>query len=149
MNLKGKKVMVMGLGLNDGGFGSVKYAINQEVSELIITDVKTADILKPTIDKIQALPVHNVPIRYILGEQKAEDYIQVDIIIKNPGIPNNSPYLEAARTAGVRITSDVELFFGHINALENKPKVIGITGTRGKSTTTALIHHILSDYYGL
>ena len=148
MNLKGKKVMVMGLGLNDGGFGSVKYAINQEVSELIITDVKTADILKPTIDKIQALPVHNVPIRYILGEQKAEDYIQVDIIIKNPGIPNNSPYLEAARTAGVRITSDVELFFGHINALENKPKVIGITGTRGKSTTTALIHHILSDYYG-
>ncbi|MEY2986103.1 MAG: UDP-N-acetylmuramoylalanine--D-glutamate ligase [Candidatus Parcubacteria bacterium] len=148
MNLKGKKAMVMGLGLNDGGLGSVKYAITQEVAELIITDSKTADILKPTIDKIQALPAHNVPIRYILGEQKTEDYTQVDIIIKNPGIPNNSPYLEVARTAGVMITTDIELFFSHINALENKPKVIGITGTRGKSTTTALIHHILSDYYG-
>lgn len=148
MNLKGKKVMVMGLGLNDGGLGSVKYAITQEVAELIITDAKTADILNPTIDKIQALPAHNVPIRYILGEQKTEDYTQVDIIIKNPGIPNNSPYLEVARTAGVMITTDIELFFSHINALENKPKVIGITGTRGKSTTTALIHHILSDFYG-
>ncbi len=148
MNLQGKKVMVMGLGLNDGGLGSVKYAITQEVAELIITDAKTADILKPTIDKIQALPTHNVPIRYILGEQKTEDYTQVDIIIKNPGIPNNSPYLEAAREAGVMITTDIELFFSHINALDYKPKVIGITGTRGKSTTTALIHHILSDYYG-
>jgi len=148
MNLKGKKVMVMGLGLNDGGFGSVKYCLSQNVSELIITDSKTADILKPTIDKIQELPEHNIPIRYILGEQNTEDYTKVDIIIKNPGIPNNSPYLEAARKAGAVITSDVELFFEHINALEYKPKVIGITGTRGKSTTTALIHHILSDFYG-
>jgi len=148
MNLQGKKVMVMGLGLNDGGLGSVKYAITQEVAELIITDAKTSDILKPTIDKIKELPEHNISIRYILGEQKTEDYTQVDIIIKNPGIPNNSPYLEVARTAGVMITTDIELFFSHINALENKPKVIGITGTRGKSTTTALIHHILSDFYG-
>jgi UDP-N-acetylmuramoylalanine--D-glutamate ligase len=148
MNLKGKKVMVMGLGLNDGGFGSVKYAITQEVSELIITDAKTSDILKPTIDKIQALPAHNIPVRYILGKQDVQDYTKVDIIIKNPGIPNNSPYLEAARAAGVMITSDIELFFEHINTLEYIPKVIGITGTRGKSTTTALIHHILSDFYG-
>jgi UDP-N-acetylmuramoylalanine--D-glutamate ligase len=148
MNLKGKKVMVMGLGLNDGGLGSVKYAITQEVSELIITDSKTYDILKPTIDKIQELPVHNIPIRYILGEQNIQDYARVDIIIKNPGIPNNSPYLVAARESGVIITSDVELFFEHINSLDYKPKVIGITGTRGKSTTTALIHHILSSFYG-
>jgi len=148
INLVNKKVMVMGLGLNDGGLGSVKYAISQNVSELVITDFKSADILKPTIDKIQALHTHNIPIKYILGEQKIQDYTEVDILIKNPGVPNESPYLEAARKAGVIITSDIELFFGHINSLDYKPQVIGITGTRGKSTTTALIHHILSDYYG-
>lgn len=148
MNLSGKKAMVMGLGLNDGGLGSVKYCLSQNVSELIITDAKTADILKPTIDKIQALPEHNIPIRYILGEQKTEDYTQVDIIIKNPGIPNNSPYLEIATAAGVIITTDIELFFEYIHTLDCPPKVIGITGTRGKSTTTALIHHILSEFYG-
>ena len=148
MKLQGKKVMVMGLGLNDGGLGSVKYAISQQVSNLIITDFKKADILKPTIDKINLLHPHNIPIEYVLGEQNTVDYTKVDIIIKNPGVPNNSPYLEAARQAGVIITTDIELFFEHIETLEHKPKIIGITGTRGKSTTTALIHHILSDFYG-
>jgi len=148
MKLQGKKVMVMGLGLNDGGLGSVKYAISQQVSSLIITDFKKADILKPTIDKINLFPPHNIPIEYILGEQNTIDYTKVDIIIKNPGVPNNSPYLEAAIQAGVKITTDIELFFEYIETLEHKPKVIGITGTRGKSTTTALIHHILSDFYG-
>jgi UDP-N-acetylmuramoylalanine--D-glutamate ligase len=148
MNLKGKKVMVMGLGLNDGGFGAVKYALSQHISELVITDFKNADILKPTIDKINALPKNNIPIQYILGEQNTKDYTQIDILIKNPGVPHNSPYLEAARQAGIIITTDIELFFEYIKSLENPPTVIGITGTRGKSTTTALIYHILSDFYG-
>ena len=148
MNLENKKVMVMGLGLNDGGFGSVKYALTQKVSELVITDFKSADILKPTIDKINSLPSTDIPVQYILGEQNLEDYTKIDIIIKNPGVPDNSPYLKSAIEAGVIITSDVELFFENINSLTDKPKVIGITGTRGKSTTTALIHHILSDFYG-
>jgi len=147
MELQGKKVMVMGLGLNDGGLGSVKYALSKKVAELVITDSKDADILKPTIDQINALST-NTPITYILGEQNIESYTKVDIIIKNPGVPNNSPYLEVARKAGVSITTDFELFFEHIDSLEKPPTVIGITGTRGKSTTTALIYHILSNFYG-
>lgn len=148
MNLEGKKVMVMGLGLNDGGFGSVKYALSQHIAELVITDFKSSDVLKPTIDKIESLPESNIPIKYILGEQNPEDYTKIDIIIKNPGVPNDSPYLTAARQAGVIITSDVELFFEYINSLDQAPTLIGITGTRGKSTTTALVYHILSNFYG-
>jgi UDP-N-acetylmuramoylalanine--D-glutamate ligase len=148
MNLQGKKVMVMGLGLNDGGLGAVKYALSKQVSELVITDSKSADILKPTIDQINILTHNNIPIKYTLGDQKIEDYTNIDIIIKNPGVPNNSPYLEVARKSGVAITSDVELFFEYIQSLDYPPTVIGITGTRGKSTTTALIHNILSNFYG-
>jgi UDP-N-acetylmuramoylalanine--D-glutamate ligase len=140
--------MVMGLGLNDGGFGAVKYAISQRVSELIITDSKSADVLKPTLDKINLIPNKIVPIRYVFGEQNKQDYANVDIIIKNPGVPRDSPYLEIARQSGVEITTDIELFFNHINSLSEKPKVIGVTGTRGKSTTTSLIYHILSNFYG-
>lgn len=147
MNLQGKKVMVMGLGLNDGGLGAVKYALSNNVLELVITDSKSADILKPTIEQINLFP-KNIPIKYILGTQNSTDYTKVDIIIKNPGVPNNSPYLEVARKAGVSITTDVELFFEYIYSLEKPPTVIGITGTRGKSTTTALTHHILSSFYG-
>lgn len=148
INLQNKKVMVMGLGLNDGGLGSVKYAISQGVRELVVTDAKSADILRPTLDKINLIPNKSIPIRYVFGEQNNQDYANVDIIIKNPGVPNNSPYLEIARQAGVEITTDIELFFEHIDSLSEKPKVIGITGTRGKSTTTALIHHILKNFYG-
>jgi UDP-N-acetylmuramoylalanine--D-glutamate ligase len=148
MELQGKKVMIMGLGLNDGGFGAVKYAISEQASEIIITDLRTADILQETIDKINALPPHTIPIQYILGEQDTKNYIDIDILIKNPGIPDNSLYLIAAEEAGVTITTDIELFFTHIQSLQNPPSIIGITGTRGKTSTTALIHHILSDYYG-
>lgn len=148
MELQGKKVMIMGLGLNDGGFGAVQYAISEQVSELIITDLRTADILQETIDKITALPPHNIPIQYILGEQDTKNYINIDILIKNPGIPDNSPFLLAAKEAGVTIITDIELFFTHIQSLKNPPNIIGITGTRGKTSTTALIYHILSSYYG-
>ena len=148
MNLFNKKVMVMGLGLNDGGLGAVKYAISKNVSDLIITDFKSAEVLKPTIDKINLLSKNNTFIKYILGNQNIEDYTNIDVIIKNPGVPNDSPYIKTAKEAGVLVTSDVELFFEHVNSLENKPKVIGITGTRGKSTTTTLIYNILSDFYG-
>jgi UDP-N-acetylmuramoylalanine--D-glutamate ligase len=148
MKLQEKKIMIMGLGLNDGGFGAVKYAISERASEIIITDLRTADILQETIDKINKLPQHSIPIKYILGQQNTQDYIDIDILIKNPGIPDNSPYLMAAQEAGVIITTDIELFFTHIQSLQNPPSIIGITGTRGKTSTTSLIHHILSNYYG-
>ena len=71
------------------------------------------------------------------------DLSQFDSIVVTPGLPlNRHPIAQRARDAGVEIIGDIELF---ARARPELPphKVVGITGTNGKSTTTALIHHIL------
>ncbi|MDZ7282675.1 UDP-N-acetylmuramoyl-L-alanine--D-glutamate ligase [Sphingomonas sanguinis] len=72
-----------------------------------------------------------------------DDLSGFDALVVSPGVPlNTHPLAAAARAAGVPVIGDIELF---AQARRNLPphKVVGITGTNGKSTTTALVHHIL------
>ncbi|MES2136254.1 MAG: UDP-N-acetylmuramoyl-L-alanine--D-glutamate ligase [Pseudomonadota bacterium] len=71
------------------------------------------------------------------------DHTQFDSLVVTPGLPlNRHPIAQRARSAGVEIIGDIELF---ARARPELPphRVVGITGTNGKSTTTALVHHIL------
>ena len=82
------------------------------------------------------------------GERKSPNFVEADLtqfdsIVVTPGLPlNRHPIAKRAADAGVEIIGDIELF---ARARPELPphKVVGITGTNGKSTTTALIHHIL------
>lgn len=72
-----------------------------------------------------------------------DDMPGFDALVVSPGVPlNTHPLAAAARAVGVPVIGDIELF---AQARKNLPphKVVGITGTNGKSTTTALVHHIL------
>lgn len=77
------------------------------------------------------------------------DWTTIDALVMSPGVPVYGPKVHwtvlKAETAGVPVIGDIELFARHLNTLpaELRPKVVGITGTNGKSTTTALIAHIL------
>ncbi|GAA3995999.1 UDP-N-acetylmuramoyl-L-alanine--D-glutamate ligase [Sphingomonas humi] len=78
-----------------------------------------------------------------LLDLNSADFSQFDSFVVSPGVPlNTHPLAQRAREAGVEIIGDIELF---ARARPNLPphKVVGITGTNGKSTTTALVHHIL------
>ncbi|MES2001141.1 MAG: UDP-N-acetylmuramoyl-L-alanine--D-glutamate ligase [Pseudomonadota bacterium] len=78
-----------------------------------------------------------------IADLDSADLSQFDSIVVTPGLPlNRHPIAQRARDAGVEIIGDIELF---ARARPELPphKVVGITGTNGKSTTTALIHHIL------
>jgi UDP-N-acetylmuramoylalanine--D-glutamate ligase len=71
------------------------------------------------------------------------DLTRFDSIVVTPGLPlNRHPIAQRAREAGVEIIGDIELF-ARARAELPPHKVVGITGTNGKSTTTALVHHIL------
>ena len=78
-----------------------------------------------------------------LGVAPLENLSGVDALVVSPGVPlNTHPLAAKARAAGVPVIGDIELF---AQARKDLPshKVVGITGTNGKSTTTALVHHIL------
>jgi UDP-N-acetylmuramoylalanine--D-glutamate ligase len=81
----------------------------------------------------------------VIGDPMEIDLEGLDGLIVSPGVPlNRHPVADRARAANVPIIGDIELF---ALARPNLPphRVVGITGTNGKSTTTALVHHILRE----
>ena len=136
MTFKGKKVLIMGLGLNGGGVGAAKFFCEQG-ADVLVTDLKTEKQLAESVEKLKRFNVE-----YSLGGHKESDFISADLIVKNPDVPSHSPYLQIAKKHGVPIESDVNLFFKLA-----KCKIIGVTGTKGKSTTASLIYHLLKAKY--
>src|SRR5882724_9316190 len=108
IDFRGKKVTVMGLGLNQGGLGISKWLLAQG-ARLTITDLKDRHALAPPIEELERLKktlgkkAH--AIRYVLGEHRAEDFRNADLIIQNPGVPRDSKWLKVAQRAGVTIES--------------------------------------------
>ncbi len=136
--LKGKKVLVMGLGLHGGGVATTKWLVERG-AKVTATDMRTRKVLQPSIDALQGYKV-----RYVLGKHDEKDFIVHDIIVANPGVPRESPYLAIARKAGKRIVNDVTLFFD-----TTTQPVIAVTGTRGKTTTTLWVATMLSKKWPL
>ncbi len=126
----------MGLGLHGGAFQVVKWLLKRG-AQLTITDLKTAKQLEPTLKKIKALAGSN-KIKYTLGRHSLADFVKQDLIVQNPGVPANSLYLKQARENKIPIVNEAVMFFGLFRGSS-----VGVTGTRGKSTTATLIHHIL------
>jgi len=106
-------------------------------AELIITDLKPPEKLINSIEKLKA---YKDRITYVLGEHRLADFENRDMIIKAAGVPIDSLYIAHARKSGVLVEMDASLF------AQLTPKgvtIIGVTGTRGKSTVTHLIFNIL------
>src|ERR1700687_2277967 len=105
MDLRGKRVVVMGLGLQGSGMAAARYAA-QQGALVRVTDMKSPAILAPSVQALAGLPIE-----FILGEHRNEDFIWADMVIRNPGIPLTSPYLRLASEHGARIEMEIALFF--------------------------------------
>jgi len=105
-------------------------------ADLIVTDLRSSNILKPSLDKLKKYK----DIKFILGEHRLEDFQDRDIIMKMTSVPVDSIYIKEARKYGTKIEMDVSLFA----KCAPEVMIVGVTGTRGKSMTTALIYEILN-----
>ena len=123
----------MGLGLLGRGVGDARYLASKG-AELIVTDLKSKEELATSIEALSEFP----NISYVLGEHRLEDFRDRDFILKAAGVPLDSIYIAEARKAGVPIKMSASWF----KELSGVP-VIGITGTRGKSTVTHMLEGIL------
>ena len=140
---KNKKILIMGLGLLGGGIETVKF-LAKKGGRLTITDLRSKAKLKPALQALKqvkkACDEQDRTIRYVLGRHRQNDFINTDLIVKNPGVKPDSPFLKIARRHNIPITSDVGIFFKHCPG-----HIIGVTGTRGKSTVAYLIRRFLKE----
>lgn len=134
MDFIGKKVLVMGLGIQGGGVGVARFFV-EHGAKVTVTDLKTKKQLAPSLAGLADLPI-----TYVLGKHREEDFKKADLVIRNPDVPQNSPYLAMARKQGIPVEMDESLF---LKLCSNRENIIGVTGTRGKTTTTHLIGTIL------
>lgn len=125
----------MGLGLLGRGIGDVAF-LAECGADLIVTDKKTPSQLSESLEKLREF----TGITYVLGEHRKEDFEQRDFILVAAGVPMDSEFLIHAQENGVTLVQSAALFA----QLSGIP-IIGVTGTRGKSTVTHMIHHVLTQ----
>ena len=129
-DFQGKRVLVVGLArtgevasLFAAGYGAAVTA----------TDEKPENEVAETAEKLRAAGV-----KLELGGHSAETFLEKDLIVLSPGVPANLPALMQARAAGIPVWSEIELAWRFLRG-----KLVAITGSNGKTTTTALVAHIL------
>jgi len=130
---KGKKVTIMGLGLNSGGVGTVRF-FSSLGAKIIVTDMKSQEELASSLEKLKDLK----NIEYVFGQHRSEDFTNTDLVVKTPGVPWNNKYVMLAKNKNIPVEIDASLFFKFC-----QNPIIGITGTKGKTTTATLIYEIL------
>lgn len=134
--LNKKKITVVGLGLLGRGLGDVRY-LAEHGADLIVTDLKSEEELRESVEALKDFP----GIRYTLGRHELADFEGRDLIVNGPAVPKDSPFLLHARSLGTPITMSTALFARL--ARDAGVQLIGVTGTRGKTTTAYMLYEIL------
>ena len=130
----------MGLGLLGRGVGDAKFIASCKPKKFLITDLKSKDELKTSLNELQGLDID-----FRLGEHQRHDFENADTVLKAAGIPKNSQYLEVARQNDAQILMSTAIAAKYAQDLG--VIVVGITGTRGKSSTTQMIYSALKNKY--
>jgi UDP-N-acetylmuramoylalanine--D-glutamate ligase len=134
--LTGKRVTVVGLGRFGGGIAVSKWLVEQG-AKVLVTDQAKPEALEDSRRQLAGLNIE-----YRLGEHRAEDFTSADLIVASPAVPPRSEYLQLARDRGIPITTEIRLFIERCPA-----RMIGVTGTKGKSTTTTLLGEMLKRQF--
>ena len=130
IELRNKRVLVVGLART--GIATALFCAARG-AHVTATDTRAG---KELGDPVAVLQKAGVALE--LGGHRQELILDADLIIPSPGVPADAPLLQFARSKGVTIWSEIELAYRFL-----KGRLIGITGSNGKTTTTSLIEHIL------
>lgn len=132
-DFKDKKITVMGIGLHGGGVAAVRF-FAEAGAKVVATDLKTEKELAASLEKLKGFK----NIKFVLGQHRIEDFEQADMVVKNPAAKWSSKHIQAALAKKVPVEMDSSIFFKMC-----KLPIVGVTGTKGKTTTATLIGEIL------
>lgn len=135
MELQNKRVLVVGTGIS--GIGAVKA----------LQHIGAKPILYDANDKLQEADIRakfetDAEVEIVLGNLPKEMEEQVELVILSPGVPTDTEFVNAFRDREIKIWGEIELAYEL-----GKGRVVGITGTNGKTTTTSLVGEIMAAYY--
>lgn len=133
MNIEGKKVLVVGTGIS--GIAATELLVKKNIEVLLYDgneSVKEEEIREKSslLEKVEI----------ILGEISEEKIKACDIAVLSPGVPVDNPFVNQMKLAGLEIWGEIELAYAF-----EKGKVLAITGTNGKTTTTSLLGEIMKN----
>src|SRR5689334_16588796 len=131
IELEGKRVLVVGLART--GMATARFCAARGAHVTAMDDRQASQFG----DEVLAL--HEIGCTLAFGGNSLPDLVAQDLILPSPGVPSNHPSLTAARKAGVAIWSEIELAWRFLRG-----RLIAVTGSNGKTTTTSLIGHILA-----
>ena len=131
MDIKNKNILIIGLGIS--GVSTVR-AINKLGANIFITDSKPKEELTEYIDKLR-----DIEVKYLLEDENI-DLSKIELAIKSPGVPFDISLIEELKEKDIEVITDIELAY---RLCEND--FISITGTNGKTTTTALTGEIFKN----
>ncbi|MEZ6062409.1 MAG: UDP-N-acetylmuramoyl-L-alanine--D-glutamate ligase [Planctomycetaceae bacterium] len=130
----GLRATIMGLGTFGGGVAAARF-LAARGADVSVTDLRGEVELADSLRQLADVPIRNLWLR----EHPAAAFDECDLLVVNPAIRPDHEAVAACRARGITVTSEIELFLSH-----NPAPVIAVTGSNGKSTTSALIHHLLS-----
>lgn len=128
---KTKKALVFGLGLLGGGVATTNWLLKQGY-EVTVTDLKDEKTLQPSLKKIKG------KVKLALGGHQQKLIEENDLVVVNPDVSRFHPYIQQAEKRQKSVANEATLFYNHW-----LKKTIGVTGTRGKTTTTRWVTHFL------
>jgi UDP-N-acetylmuramoylalanine--D-glutamate ligase len=134
MDVRGRRVVIMGLGTFSGGVSAARFMARRG-ARVVVTDTASPERLRDSIDALQDVPIEALR----LGGHWEPDFQRADLVIANPAVREDNHFLRIASSHGAEITTEMNLFFRLCSA-----PIVGITGSNGKSTTTAMIHAMLA-----
>ena len=134
--LQGKNVLVVGTGISGVGAVTLLHKMNAKIG---VYDGNE----KLTKEEVLAKMPEGVELCVYIGTMEKEEAATYEVAVLSPGVPTDIPFVCMLREAGVRIIGEIELAY-----MQEKGKVVAITGTNGKTTTTTLVGEIMKAHKG-
>lgn len=142
MELRGTHVLVMGLGVHGGGLGVARWLLGQG-ARITVTDTADPAALAASVERLDAAAADlGATVRYTLGEHRPADFTSCDLVVVNPAVRPDSPWLRLAEQAGAAIETEMTLFFRACPG-----PILGVTGTKGKTTSTLMLAAMIRERF--
>ena len=102
--LRGSRVLVMGIGRRAGGVGAIRYAVDSG-AQVRVTDLADPAHFESVVDEFS-----DAPVEFVLGRHDPADFRWADVVVRNPDVRRDSPYLQEAERNGARVEMEMTLF---------------------------------------